>query len=107
MGQIALHIKDAIAHATNTSGNEPPKLSDFEYFHIARYLDNLGLFNTKNEVACAILLNAIDSALDLRDEGGSTLRDYRFDNEGFVSTLQQTLLRGLCIAKKVTNDNQP
>lgn len=51
--------------------------------------------SNNSSAAYAILVRAVDEALDVRDAAGVRLRDFHFDNDGFASKLQAILLKGV------------
>lgn len=96
LNDIAGHIKDALTHSIVTPETDCVNhFTDKQYLNMAVYLDNIGLFDNNHETPYTVLRNSIDNALDIRDESGTPLREFCFRNTGFVSVLQETLLKGL------------
>lgn len=56
------------------------------------------------EAAYKALKETVESALDVRDDAGNKLRDWKFNNSGFVQRLQGVLVNGLDRAEEVLND---
>lgn len=96
---IAGHLKDAWLHVMSdaplaTGGTAIPTDKAFE--KMARYvwahadIDDDGFGDSY-----AHMRECVEKALDVRDEGGNTLRDYTFGQGGFVKEMQFHLLEAL------------
>lgn len=102
--RLAGHLKDAWLHMiADRPSASPYTPSQSAFIDMAAYIYSKAIIvGSRNgdsaddfESAYLVLQSAVEKALDVRDEAGNMLRDYKFNNAGSISILQECLMNGL------------
>lgn len=111
LARIKGHLYDAHAHAVSQCVQEdligtPEEVSGRFLDRIAVYLSSCEeVLHEPFEEPYHILKKAARNALDVRDESGARLGEYKFENSGIMRNLQEILQNALCDSDKALDSD--